>query len=64
MTPDHAFQEHGVIRAVQLSKAGGGVVVKETFDAESENTPKLQRQGWQAVLDNFTSHVEGAPHAR
>jgi uncharacterized protein YndB with AHSA1/START domain len=34
------------------------VVVKETFDAESENTPEMQRQGWQAILDNFGRHVE------
>ena len=37
---------------------GGGVLVKETFDAESENPPELQRQGWQAILDNFAHHVE------
>src|SRR5687767_10244003 len=30
-----------------------GVVVKETFDSEAENPPELQRQGWQAILDNF-----------
>jgi uncharacterized protein YndB with AHSA1/START domain len=44
--------------AVQFSKSGRGIVVKETFDAESENAPELQRQGWQAILDNFKSHVE------
>jgi uncharacterized protein YndB with AHSA1/START domain len=36
----------------------GGVLVKETFDAETENTPELQRQGWQAILDNFGRYVE------
>lgn len=36
-----------------------GVLVKETFDAETENAPELQRQGWQAILDNFGRHVEG-----
>ena len=35
-----------------------GVLVKETFDAETENTPELQRQGWQAILDNFGRHME------
>jgi hypothetical protein len=34
------------------------VHVSETFDPESENTPELQRQGWQAILDNFKRHVE------
>ncbi len=34
------------------------VLVTETFDAETENTPELQRKGWQAILDNFGRHVE------
>jgi hypothetical protein len=35
--------------------------VRETFDAETANAPELQRQGWQAILDNFARHVESAP---
>lgn len=35
-----------------------GVLVKSTFDAESENPPELQRAGWQAILDNFGRYVE------
>src|SRR5262245_21206732 len=34
------------------------VLVKETFDAETENPLELQRTGWQAILDNFCRHVE------
>lgn len=30
----------------------------ETFDAENENPIELQRNGWQAILDNFKKHVE------
>jgi uncharacterized protein YndB with AHSA1/START domain len=44
--------------AVEFVEQSGGVLVKETFDAETENTPDLQRQGWQAILDNFGRHVE------
>ncbi len=29
-----------------------------TFDAETENDPELQKQGWQAILNNFVSYVE------
>lgn len=29
-----------------------------TFDAESENPIDMQRQGWQAILDNFKKYVE------
>src|SRR5918996_1505503 len=43
---------------VEFKPQGGGVLVKETFDAETENTADLQRQGWQAILDNFAKHVE------
>lgn len=32
--------------------------VVEEFEAENENTPELQRQGWQAILDNFKKYVE------
>jgi len=43
---------------VGFVEVAGGVLVKETFDAETENTPELQRTGWQAILDNFARYVE------
>lgn len=43
---------------VEFSESAGGVLVRETFDAESENPPEDQRQGWQAILNNFARHVE------
>lgn len=43
---------------VDFDERGDGVVVRETFDAEKENPPELQRAGWQAILDNFGRHVE------
>ncbi len=36
----------------------GGVLVQETFDAETENSPELQHTGWQAILNNFSRYVE------
>jgi uncharacterized protein YndB with AHSA1/START domain len=36
----------------------GGVFVQKTFDAETENSPELQRTGWQAILNNFRRYVE------
>ncbi|MFC3200128.1 SRPBCC family protein [Parapedobacter deserti] len=32
--------------------------IKTTFDAETENDPEFQKQGWQAILDNFVKYVE------
>ena len=43
---------------VQFSEIAEGVLVRETFDAETENDPETQREGWQSILDNFTRHVE------
>jgi uncharacterized protein YndB with AHSA1/START domain len=43
---------------VELTERADGVVVKETFDAETENPSEVQRAGWQAILDNFGRHVE------
>ncbi len=48
---------------VQFSEVAEGAVVRETFEAETENDPEVQRQGWQAILDNFARHVERV-HAR
>lgn len=30
----------------------------ETFDAENSNSIEIQRNGWQAILDNFKKYVE------
>ncbi|WP_407352648.1 SRPBCC family protein [Luteimonas sp. R10] len=43
---------------VEFVERPEGVLVKETFDAESENPHEMQRLGWQAILDNFGRYVE------
>jgi uncharacterized protein YndB with AHSA1/START domain len=45
----------GVVEFIQGSK---GVTVRVTFDAETTHPEEQQRQGWQAILNNFTKHVE------
>jgi uncharacterized protein YndB with AHSA1/START domain len=45
---------------VQFTQTADGVLVRETFDAESENEPQVQRQGWQAILDKFARHVDSS----
>ncbi len=37
-----------------------GVVVRVSFDAETTHSIDQQRDGWQAILDNFTRHVQAA----
>jgi uncharacterized protein YndB with AHSA1/START domain len=43
---------------VEFVEQPGGVFVQETFDAETENSPELQRAGWQAILNNFCRYME------
>ncbi len=44
--------------SVEFAELADGVLVKEIFDAETENTPELQRAGWQAILNKFARYVE------
>ena len=44
---------------IEFIEQTGGILVKVTFDAESENPTDMQRDGWQAILDNFGRYVEG-----
>jgi uncharacterized protein YndB with AHSA1/START domain len=44
--------------AVEFVEGGGSTTVRSTFDAETENPIEMQRNGWQAILNNFAQHVE------
>lgn len=48
---------------VRFVQTAAGVQVTESFDAEDENSAEMQRQGWQAILDNFRKHVEAGQAA-
>jgi uncharacterized protein YndB with AHSA1/START domain len=43
---------------VDFDSSGNETTVKETFEAESQNSPEMQKNGWQAILDNFKKYVE------
>lgn len=45
---------------IEFSEGPNGVQVRVTFDAEATNPVEMQKQGWQAILNNFARHVEGA----
>jgi uncharacterized protein YndB with AHSA1/START domain len=36
----------------------GGTLVETKFDAEATNPAEMQREGWQAILDNYRKHAE------
>ena len=42
---------------VEFIDGKDGVLVKVTFDSENENSIEQQRNGWQAILDNFKKYV-------
>jgi uncharacterized protein YndB with AHSA1/START domain len=43
---------------VSFEQLGNQTRVVVTFDAETENPVEMQRQGWQAILDNFKKYTE------
>ncbi len=55
------FGDRGLL--VEFTPGANGVSVRETFDAESTYPVEQQRQGWQAILDNFAKHVEAKARA-
>jgi uncharacterized protein YndB with AHSA1/START domain len=53
----------GRVLLVEFTPSEKGVMVRETFDAETTNPVEQQRQGWQAILNNFAKHVEAKTQA-
>ena len=43
---------------IAFSKEGDKIKVIESFEAESINPHKMQKDGWQAILDNFKKYTE------
>jgi hypothetical protein len=37
---------------------GDVTAITEAFEAEQENSIELQKEGWQAILNNFKRYVE------
>jgi uncharacterized protein YndB with AHSA1/START domain len=57
----HALIEYAFgnrVATVTFVEALGGVQVKVRFDPENEHPEEEQREGWQAILDNFAKHVQ------
>lgn len=44
--------------SIEFRTSGDRTEVTETFDAETENSLELQKNGWQAILDNFRKQAE------
>lgn len=42
---------------VEFTEGPAGVTVTVAFDPEQTHSEEQQREGWQAILDNFARHV-------
>jgi len=43
---------------VTFESMGNATIVTEKFETEDDNPAELQRQGWQAILNNFKQYTE------
>jgi uncharacterized protein YndB with AHSA1/START domain len=53
----YAIEDGRKVR-VEFNREGNRTHVVESFEAETENSVALQRQCWQAILDNFKRYTE------
>ena len=53
---EYAFGDRAA--RVEFEERPRSVTVRVTFDSEATHSIQQQRAGWQAILDNFTRHVE------
>ena len=43
---------------IEFVSTADGILVRESFDIEHENSEEMQRAGWQSILDNFKKYTE------
>ncbi len=54
--------EDGRRAMTRFESSPTGTRVETVFDAETQNPPELQQQGWQAILNQFKFYVEHGFH--
>jgi uncharacterized protein YndB with AHSA1/START domain len=52
------YEFGGRTATVQFNDLGNQTEVMVTFDPETENPAEMQRDGWQAILNNFKNYTE------
>lgn len=50
--------EDGRQAKTSFEQIGDKTTITTSFDAENENPVEMQRDGWQAILNNFKTYVE------
>jgi uncharacterized protein YndB with AHSA1/START domain len=46
--------------SVEFEEGAKGVTVRVAFDAEIQNSIEQQRDGWQAILNNFAKYLQAS----
>lgn len=46
--------------SIQFTNDGNETQITETFDPEQQNSREIQKDGWQAIINNFKKYVEKA----
>lgn len=52
------IMDDGRKASILFERFEDGTKIIETFEPESENPLEMQREGWQAILNNFKKYVE------
>ena len=52
---EYVFDERNV--SVNFTESSDGILVKVSFDPESIHSEEQQREGWQAILNNFAKYI-------
>jgi len=52
------YEFGGRLATVEFKETDGQTEVTIIFEPETENSIELQRNGWQAILDNFKKYTE------
>lgn len=50
--------DDGRTSIITFEQKGNETNIIQTFEAETENTIELQKNGWQAIMDNFKKYTE------
>jgi len=61
VAPQHQLtyvMEDGRVVTTRLEPIADGVKIIQQFDPENENPIDMQREGWQAILNNLKVHAE------
>ena len=55
---EYALEDGRGVTVTFETQPDGTTLVTETFDPESQNPLEMQREGWQAILDNYAAHAK------